>query len=582
VAKGCAQRLGYDYVETHSPVVHMETICAILAITPMRKLFIQQLDVKGAYLNRKLKEHMYMRQPEGHDDGTGCICLLIKTLYSLKQAGREWNLEFNAKLRKKGYKQLRSDTCMYIWCIGDDFVTITVWVDNMLTFATTVDLQKKAKADVESKWEITNLGIPSKIVGIELMISPDSIFISSSKYIDSILLREDLGRTNSVSMPLDPNITLVPNPEGSCYDLPLKFSLPSSSSATSPPFAVPQSNPEPSPTIIFPSALPSLSLPQPNQPLDMSSHQSYLLPKYNLPKPEPLPYQEVHLPFPAVEPRLPTPPIPWSQHACQYSSMEYLADQKLEHMPEEDSPMSDKLSIVIPADWPNQLSIPVVTIHPNFHSPSQYYHHHLFSRQPSLLTHHHHQHYLRLGSLRCPYYGASTQRRQSQYKNYRTATCPVPAQNQHRNYKTATCLVLVHLQSPVNYQNTQSRHRPPDTSSQNHSRHTNVLVPLSVVTTLTSSNTQRDLLNLGGSIWHTHRHKSTSKAYRRVALHPLRNARASRMEATSLQTYHPRWSIHIAPRQVRRHRLHLKRRSYRAPQDPPINPPYLLPDMVAH
>jgi len=42
--------------------------------------------------------------------------------------------------------------------------------------------------------------------------------------------------------------------------------------------------------------------------------------------------------------------------------MEYLADQKLEHTPEEDSPMSDDFpesSIVIPADWPNYQSIPV-------------------------------------------------------------------------------------------------------------------------------------------------------------------------------------------------------------------------------
>jgi len=41
--------------------------------------------------------------------------------------------------------------------------------------------------------------------------------------------------------------------------------------------------------------------------------------------------------------------------------MEYLADQKLEHTPEEDSPISDdfsKSSIAIPADWPSQQSIP--------------------------------------------------------------------------------------------------------------------------------------------------------------------------------------------------------------------------------
>ena len=32
VAKGCAQRPGFDYLETHSPIVCLETICAILAI----------------------------------------------------------------------------------------------------------------------------------------------------------------------------------------------------------------------------------------------------------------------------------------------------------------------------------------------------------------------------------------------------------------------------------------------------------------------------------------------------------------------------------------------------------------------
>jgi len=142
-------------------------------------------------------------------------------------------------------------------------------------------------------------------------------------------------------------------PQASCYDLPLKFSLPSLSSAPLPPFAVPRNNPEPSPTLIFPSAFLNLCPPQPAQPPvqppDMSSHQSYLLPKYHLSLPEPLPHQEVHLPIPAIEPRPPTPPIPWSRHTRQYSSMEYLANQKLEHTPEEDSPMSD---IAIPADWP--------------------------------------------------------------------------------------------------------------------------------------------------------------------------------------------------------------------------------------
>src|SRR6266850_449657 len=100
VVKGCAQQLGHDYVETHSPVVRLETLQAILSILPKEKLIVQQMDVKGAYLNGTLKEHIYMHQPEGYKDGTDHICLLIKTLYGLKQAGQEWNAEFDNKVRK--------------------------------------------------------------------------------------------------------------------------------------------------------------------------------------------------------------------------------------------------------------------------------------------------------------------------------------------------------------------------------------------------------------------------------------------------------------------------------------------------
>ena len=155
-------------------------------------------------------------------------------------------------------------------------------------------------------------------------------------------------------------------------------------------------------------------------------------------------------------------------------------------------------------------------------------------------------------------------------------------QSQHRNYRTVTCPVLVHPQSTTNRLTTQSRHCPPDISSQNHSCHTNEPVPLSVITTLTNSHIRRDHPNLGGNIWHTHHLRSTSAVYHPVTLRPLCNARASQMEAMPPQTYCPQWSIHTAPCQVRCHHLHLKHRLYRALQDPQSSPPYLLPDMAAY
>ena len=181
VAKGYTQRPGFNYVDMHSPVVQMETIRAILAIAPTRKLIIHQLDIKGAYLNGTLKEEIYMRQPKGYGDSTNQVCHLIKTLYGLKQAGREWNLEIDRKMQGKGYVRLRSDACVYIWHMDDDFVIITVWVDDMLLFTTTTPFKEKAIADISNEWEITDLGTPTKIIGIELAISPDAISISSTK-----------------------------------------------------------------------------------------------------------------------------------------------------------------------------------------------------------------------------------------------------------------------------------------------------------------------------------------------------------------------------------------------------------------
>ena len=56
-------------------------------------------NIKGAYLNAILQETIYMLQLEGHEDGTGQVCRLIKMIYGLKQAGCEWNRLLDQKLR---------------------------------------------------------------------------------------------------------------------------------------------------------------------------------------------------------------------------------------------------------------------------------------------------------------------------------------------------------------------------------------------------------------------------------------------------------------------------------------------------
>jgi hypothetical protein len=214
VAKGCSQRPGYDYTETHLPIVRLETIHLLLAIAAIRGLKIHQMDVKGAYLNGSLEERIYMRQPEGFEDGTDRICELLRSLYGLKQSGRAWNIEFDRVIRKHGFKRLRSDPCAYIRREGEGFAIITVWVDDLLLFATSDALMEKMKANINAEWETTDLGEPSKIIGIEITRFAHSISIGQKKYVEEILKHEGMDRANPVAMPLDPGISILPNPDG--------------------------------------------------------------------------------------------------------------------------------------------------------------------------------------------------------------------------------------------------------------------------------------------------------------------------------------------------------------------------------
>ena len=70
------------------------------------------------------------------------------------------------------------------------------------------------KKDIRTEWATTDMGEPSKIVGIEINQSQDAIKISQKKSIQTILERQGLADANTVQMPLDPTVKILPNPEG--------------------------------------------------------------------------------------------------------------------------------------------------------------------------------------------------------------------------------------------------------------------------------------------------------------------------------------------------------------------------------
>ncbi|GJV24893.1 ADP-ribosylation factor GTPase-activating protein AGD3 [Tanacetum coccineum] len=83
---------GIDYDETFAPVARLEAIRIFLAFATYMNFTCYQMDVKSTFLNGKLKEEVYVKQPPGFESNEfpNHVCKLDKALYELKQAPRAW------------------------------------------------------------------------------------------------------------------------------------------------------------------------------------------------------------------------------------------------------------------------------------------------------------------------------------------------------------------------------------------------------------------------------------------------------------------------------------------------------------
>ena len=80
VAKGFLQKEGIDYHEIFAPVLKYKSLRIVLALVCTMDYEIVQMDVHTAFLNATIKEQVYMKQPEGYQQGgQNTVCLLLKT-----------------------------------------------------------------------------------------------------------------------------------------------------------------------------------------------------------------------------------------------------------------------------------------------------------------------------------------------------------------------------------------------------------------------------------------------------------------------------------------------------------------------
>ena len=88
----------------------MNTLRSIIAIATDENWMMYEIDVFNAFLQGDLIEEVYMDMPKGFSKkGEQQGCKLMKSLYGLKQASRQWNAKLTNDLSRSEYTQSHLD-----------------------------------------------------------------------------------------------------------------------------------------------------------------------------------------------------------------------------------------------------------------------------------------------------------------------------------------------------------------------------------------------------------------------------------------------------------------------------------------
>ena len=207
VGRGFTQREGIDFNEIFSPVVKHASIRVILALVVIQDMYLEQMDVKTAFLHGELQEEIVMEQPEGYvmfgkEDH---VCLLKKSLYGLKQSPRQWYLKFDSFMTKHAYKRCNYDYCVYFRDIGDGkMIYIMLYVDDMLIPCHSIDEIGHLKDLLSSEFDMKDLGAARKILGMEIIRDRRRklMFLTQQSYVKKVLLRFGMHESKSVQTTL--------------------------------------------------------------------------------------------------------------------------------------------------------------------------------------------------------------------------------------------------------------------------------------------------------------------------------------------------------------------------------------------
>ncbi|CAL0299700.1 unnamed protein product [Lupinus luteus] len=118
---------------------------------------------------------------------TNHVCHLHKSIYGLKQAGRQWYTKLSSTLLSLGYKQSQHDHSLFTKMHNSTLTVLLIYVDDLILAGTNYAEIQSVKGHLHDLFKIKDLGPLKYFLGLEIARSQQGIFLSQRKYTLDIL-----------------------------------------------------------------------------------------------------------------------------------------------------------------------------------------------------------------------------------------------------------------------------------------------------------------------------------------------------------------------------------------------------------
>jgi hypothetical protein len=215
VGCGYDQTEGVDYFEHHvwAPTGQHATLRVLIVHAATFGCMMRHIDISTAFLHGELNETVYVEQPPILNDGTDHVWRLKKSLYGLKQAGRQWHLKLSEALKQMDFKRAGYDPALFVRCDSGEKQFIFLWVDDLIIVAE----QASCDAIVErilASFKGRDLGEASWLLGMSVKrnMNDKIVELSQERMIENVLARFGQENARFSWLPLDATDGPTPDP----------------------------------------------------------------------------------------------------------------------------------------------------------------------------------------------------------------------------------------------------------------------------------------------------------------------------------------------------------------------------------